>query len=90
MVLRDIVKIEGERNYSIFHLSKGKVKTSAKTLGYFEERVAGYDFFRCHRSFMVNRHYIDRFEQTAFILKDGDEVPVSRRRKIESRTWFLT
>ena len=59
MTLRDIIKIKGDRNYSTFYLSANKTKISSKTLGHFEEILKDKGFFRCHRSFIVNRHYID-------------------------------
>ena len=90
MALRDIIKIEGDRNYSTFHLATNKTKISSKTLGYFEEILKDKGFFRCHRSFIVNRHYIDSLQQDAFRLKDNTSLPISRRRKAEAKAWFLS
>lgn len=89
MVLRDIIKIEGDRNYSTFHLARGKTKISSKTLGYFEEVLQGKGFFRCHRSFIINRHHINSMLKDSFLMKDTSEIPVSRRRKTEAKEWFI-
>ncbi len=88
MALRDIVKIEGDRNYSTFYLSSGKTKISSKTLGHFEEILLGKGFFRCHRSYIVNRHHIDNMLKESFLLKDLSTIPISRRRKTEAKSWF--
>jgi two-component system LytT family response regulator len=88
MALRDIVKIEGDRNYSTFHLSTNKTKISSKTLGHFEEILFGDTFFRCHRSTLVNRHHIDRLQKDSFLMKDGTEIPISRRRKALAKAWY--
>lgn len=88
MILKEIVKIEGDRNYSTFHLAKGKTKISSKTLGHFEEILDGKGFFRCHRSFIINYHHIERIQKDSFLLKDNSETPISRRRKKEAKTWF--
>lgn len=88
MTLRNIIKIEGDRNYSTFYLIKGKTKISSKTLGYFEEALLGKGFFRCHRSFIVNHHHIESIQKDTFLMKDGHEIPISRRRKTDVKTWF--
>ncbi|GJM17429.1 MAG: DNA-binding response regulator [Thermodesulfobacteriota bacterium] len=90
MRLKNIVKIEGDRNYSTFHLANGKTKISSKTLGHFEDILQGKIFFRCHRSFIVNRHHIDKMQKDNFILKDASEIPISRRRKAQTKIWFIT
>ena len=89
MILRDIIKVEGDRNYSTFHLVHGKTKISSKTLGHFEERLKDKGFFRCHRSFLVNRHHIDTLQKDYFVLKDRSQIPISRRRKTEAKAWFV-
>lgn len=88
MVLRDIIKIEGDRNYSTFYLVNGRTKISSKTLGYFEEVLQGKGFFRCHRSFIVNHHHIESLQKDTILLKDKSSLPISRRRKAETKSWF--
>ena len=88
MALRDIIKIEGDRNYSTFYLSTNKTKISSKTLGHFEEILTDKGFFRCHRSFIVNYHHIDKVQKDFFSMKNGENIPISRRRKIDARDWF--
>ncbi len=88
LVLQEIVKIEGDGNYSTLYLSNGKTKLSAKTLGFFEEILDGKGFFRCHRSFIVNRFHVEKMKGDAFCVQDGSTIPISRRKKSESKTWF--
>jgi two-component system LytT family response regulator len=88
MVLRDIIKIEGDRNYSTFHLSTNKTKVSSKTLGYFEEILNNKVFFRCHRSYLVNHHHIKELQKDSFLMKNGTKLPISRRRKTAASEWF--
>lgn len=89
LVLRDIIKIEGDRNYSTIHLTKGRKKVSSKTLGYFEELLAGEDFFRCHRSYLINRAHVEKLGKDGFVLKGGEELPVSRRKRSEAKDWYV-
>ena len=90
MILKDIVKIEGDRNYSTFHLTKKKTKISSKTLGYFEEILEDKGFIRCHRSFIINFKHIQRMQKDSFVLKDASEIPISRRRKKDVKRWFIS
>ncbi len=90
LLLKNIVKIEGERNYSYIHLSDHKKVLSSKTLGYFENILSDKGFFRCHRSFLVNRHHIDHLGKDDFRLKDQSRVLVSRRKKSEAKNWFIS
>ncbi len=88
LALKQIVRIEGERNYSHIHLSNGSKELSSKTLGYFEDILGEKGFFRCHRSFLINRYHIHDMGKNAFILKDQTEVPISRRKKNEAMNWY--
>ena len=89
MILKNIVKIEGDRNYSTFHLANSKTKISSKTLGHFEEILEGKGFFRCHRSVIINYRHIDKIQSDTFLLKDSSTIPISRRRKKEAKAWFI-
>jgi len=88
MALKEIIVIEGDRNYSSIRLTRGRTRLSAKTLGYFEEILAGEAFFRCHRSYLVNRQHVEQLRSDGFVLKDKEEIPVSRRRKKLAKEWF--
>jgi len=89
LVLKTIVKFEGDRNYSYIHLSNKSKKLSSKTLSYFEDILADKGFFRSHRSFLVNRFHINSIiSKDHFLMKDKSEVPISRRKKSEAQSWF--
>ncbi len=86
--LKQIVRIEGERNYSFIHLANGKKQLSSKTLGYFDEILSDKGFFRCHRSHLVNGiHIKDLKNNGVFILKNAIEISISRRKKTDAKNW---
>ncbi len=87
--LKQITHIEGERNYSYIHLSNGTRELSSKNLAYFEDILMDKNFFRCHRSYLVNRYHIEALKGDCFILKNGMEMPISRRNKTEANEWFF-
>jgi two-component system LytT family response regulator len=88
--LENIMRIEGERNYSFIHLSNGKRKLVSKTLGDFEEILADKSFFRCHKSHLVNFDQIKKQQsRSSVLLADGQEVPIARRKQEEFKNWYV-
>ena len=43
------------------------------------ESLVGKDFYRVHRSYLVNMRYVERYDRTSVMLKGGDNIPISRR-----------
>ena len=43
------------------------------------ESLVGKDFYRIHRSYLVNLKYVERYDRTSVTLKSGDNIPISRR-----------
>ena len=43
------------------------------------ERIVGYDFYRIHRSYLVNMKYVERYDRTSITTLDGDNIPIARR-----------
>ena len=77
--LRDIVRLEGQRNYTLFVLNNGQQILVAKTLRLFEELLPP-TFVRVRRGCIINLSYLNGIKGGKFYLKDGFEVPISRRR----------
>ena len=86
--LKQITYIEGVRNYSYIYLSNGSSELSSKNLAYFEDILLDKGFFRSHRSYLVNKYHIEALKNDQFVLKNGFEIPISRRKKTEAITWF--
>ncbi|MBK7232024.1 MAG: response regulator transcription factor [Saprospiraceae bacterium] len=86
--LKQITHIEGERNYSYIHLTNGSKELSSKNLAYFEEILIDKLFFRSHRSYLLNRYHVENLKDDHFVLKNGFEIPISRRKKLEAYNWF--
>ena len=87
--LRQITYIEGERNYSYIHLSNGSKELSSKNLAYFEDILVDKNFYRAHRSFLVNKYHIKELIESHFVLNNKLEIPISRRNGTEAKAWFL-
>jgi two-component system LytT family response regulator len=87
--LKQIIRIEGERNYSSIYLSNGKRKLTTKTLGDLEELLADKGFFRCHKSHLVNGMHIQAQPgRVSILMSDETELPISRRKKEAFKEWY--
>lgn len=88
--LKQIVKIEGNRNYSNIWLVDNTKIVSAKTLSYFEDILLDKNFLRCHRSYLVNGSFINSIlKNNLIVLKNEDKVPISRRKITLVKSWLI-
>lgn len=87
----EIVFAEADRSYSLFSLKNGKKIMVSKTLGDFEERLVKHNFFRIHKSYIINLHEIINYvrgEGGHLVMTNKAVVPVSRTRKVEFLKFF--
>ncbi len=83
--IMDILYCFGENNYTTVFTNNGKTVVS-KTLGYYEELLKKYGFFRANRSYLVNLAHIIKVDKSIdqqLVLKNGMEIPISTRRRKE-------
>ena len=52
-----------------------------RTLGSFEEQLPGDSFIRIHKSFILNKSYVDYLEGNTIVLKNGQQVPIGKNYK---------
>ena len=45
-----------------------------------EDRLGDKDFFRCHKSFLVNLNYVDSYRRQELLLDNGERIPIAKRR----------
>lgn len=74
--LREIRYLEVRRNYVT--VCGQEAWTVKKTLNELEKELDG-SFFRTDRSHIVNLHFVRKITRTQVILKDGGELPLSRK-----------
>ncbi|WP_316737589.1 LytTR family DNA-binding domain-containing protein [Pedobacter aquatilis] len=79
----DIIYIEADSNYSVFHLNNHDKITVSKVLREFEELLPSEQFVRIHKSSIINLNHLKEYNSKnglqAF-LKNGESINVSRRR----------
>lgn len=81
--LDEIVHIEADSNYSIFHLKNVEKITVSKVLKDYEEILPDDRFMRIHKSSIVNLKYVKEYNNKNGLilsLSNGESIVVSRRR----------
>ena len=80
----EIIRCEGESNYTRFYLEGGKMLMVSHTLKDYESILTDYGFVRVHKSHLVNMKNVASMDRDGFLwLHNGQNIPVSRRRKEE-------
>lgn len=84
----EIVYLEANINYTLFHFLNGKKLLVAVHLGKLENRLQSFgDFVRPNRNTLVNVEYIKKFSRDTLHLK-GMSIKVSRRRRDSLYTYL--
>jgi len=80
----EIIRLEGESNYTRLFFSGKKPMLVSKTLKDYEELLAEHGFIRVHKSHLINKkHVVNYTNDGHLVLADQSKVEVSRRRKEE-------
>lgn len=82
--IRDIVRLEAEDNYTHIYLNSKKKLTASKTIKAYEEMLSGVNFYRVHKTHLINLNYMQKFvkgDGGYLVMDDGKEIDVSRRRR---------
>jgi two-component system LytT family response regulator len=79
----EIVFIQSDDNYAYIHAIDHQPCMICKPLKDFEEQLCESQFFRTHKSFIVNLSFIKEIrkkKESEVWLTTGEKIPVSRRR----------
>jgi two-component system LytT family response regulator len=81
----EIVYLEANVNYTIYHYYNGKKSISTTTLKQHADKENLRHFLRVHRSFLLNPEYIIGLrkdgKKVSIQMVNGKELSVSRRKK---------
>lgn len=86
----DIIYFEGDGKYTNMFSNKGEKIMSSKNLGEFEELLSDQNFFRCHKSWLINLNYIKRYVRGdgQVVMSNDKLIDVSIRKKEEFLKFF--
>ena len=84
--VNEIQYCRSDNNYVTFFLKNKKHIVASANLKDYEEILAGSDFFRVHKSYLVNLKFVRRLEKTqgGFVFLEGEvKIPVAVRKRPE-------
>lgn len=84
--INEILRCESDNNYTNIFIKGGKKFIVSKTLKEYDEMLTPFNFFRIHKSHLINLAYLARYKkgEGGYVeMEDGTELEVSRRRKEE-------
>lgn len=87
--IEEITYIEIQRKDMSIH-TESKIYKTKMTMDKIEKELKNYNFYRCHKSFLVNIDYVENIKQYLAILDNKEEVPVSRHRFKDFKHKFLS
>lgn len=84
VAIKEIVYCRANGNYTEFHLVGKKQLLSSYTLKQYHELLEEQNFFRAHRSYLINLTYVKMYrrgEGGTIVMADDSEIELSRQNK---------
>ena len=83
VMVRDILYLEAEGKYTLFHLTNGDSKVVSKNIGEYEKILPQQVFYRIHHKFIVNLQKVQNINKTEGSycqLVNGISLTIPKRR----------
>ena len=87
--IKEIVYIEGDRNYQKVVLKDKTSQNIRVALGQLEEKLKEHGFIRIHKGYLLNYLYIRSIEGEEVYLTTGISLPMAKKRKDEIMKQYL-
>ncbi|MBR3597786.1 MAG: response regulator transcription factor [Clostridia bacterium] len=79
LVVDDIVYVEAQNKHIVFSMLDGSKIETTEPLHICEEKlIPNKEFFKCHRSYIVNINHIDKYTSKEIRMHNGSFIPISR------------
>jgi len=82
--VHQIIRCEADGSYTKIHLEANKILIATRKIKEFEQLLMEHNFFRVHRSHLVNLDKIEKYykgDGGYVLLSDGSSIDVARRKK---------
>lgn len=82
--LKDVLYLQANNSYTIFHMDDNSKVIATKNLGYYEDELYNDPFLRIHQSFIININKVKRYvraDNGYIILVNKVVIGVSKSRK---------
>jgi len=84
--LEDILYCKADDSYTHFYLKDGKHHIVSKQLKEFEEMLVTHNFFRIHKSYLINLNHVEivnRINGFTVVMTNNEQLPIAFRKKDE-------
>lgn len=89
---QEIMYLKADSNYTQLFLENGRKHITSRILRNFEETLKDFkQFFRCHKSYIVNTKFVEYYSKSdggTLILKNKQEIPISSEKSEELLSMF--
>ncbi len=89
VMISEIIYIEAEKHKTFVYLKDGRNILSNKSIAEMQELINKESFIMIHRSCVVNTDYVKNMQNCLLILKNGEQLLVSRRKFSEVKQKIL-
>jgi len=86
--LKDIVYLESNQRKIILHTTYDTIEYYYK-ISDLENELSEYNFFRCHKSYIINLKYVQSFDSNFIIFENSDKVYVSKYKLTDFSKAFM-
>ena len=85
--IQDIINCESDKNYTTFYFINAPKLVVSTNLKEYETLLSPHNFFRTHKSHLINMAYFDHFIKSeggnTIVMKNKSNIPLSVRKKEE-------
>lgn len=87
---KDILYLKADNVYTEFYTSNGRQYVASKPLKEYEILLTQSEFYKSHRSYILNTHYIEAYHKSSgtITLKGGKEIKLSKEKIKEFEQLF--
>lgn len=82
--VKDVIRCEANDNFTDFSLADGRKLMICRTLKFYEELLEEFDFFRIHKSHLINIQHVKKYlkgKGGQVVMSDSSTVDVSPNKK---------
>lgn len=84
----DILYVERDNRRSILH-TLNETYSARESFDFWEKALQSTYFYTVHKSFIVNLHYVTKYDYSELYLQDSIRIPIAPRRQKDFRKfWF--
>jgi two-component system, LytTR family, response regulator LytT len=80
---KNLIYIKSFGNYIELYLSNNELKVVRSTMENVLKDINNTDFIQTHRSFIINKKFVEKYSSSEVLLKNGIKIPISRNLKMQ-------